>query len=360
MAGRLRAATSGTPINREPTGFPLFYDKRKPRVVTADPWAFLTHLAFKQIGKAKEGLAKAYIEQGREFFEAAQNPRYFSRPLLYYYSFLNVVKAAMLIKGVALPNAARHGISDPKVNSRKRLRFEGQKIHVVNVAHDHSEIFPEFLRMLGHTGRLGRSFRVLDMLQQIPNIHRTFVKVESCDSIFVPVRQFRILHADSHIWARVELGRNDKDVADTLPLLRRRRQFQRTLSPVRPEAADEIWFETRAIRTSSRGIDNTLSVLAKDLRDVGISPIVTAQGLRFYLVDLGPASRVPYLGAALAVIFYLGSITRYKPDVFDKIIVGKHSWVIDEFLATQPMQFLYVLCSELAGVDVVRPYAALL
>jgi hypothetical protein len=58
------------------------------------------------------------------------------------------------------------------------------------------------------------------------------------------------------------------------------------------------------------------------------------------------------------VIFCLGSITRYKPDVFDKIISGKQNWIVEEFLASIPVQFLYGLASELASVDVVRPYAA--
>jgi len=84
-------------VANEPSGFPLFYDKRKPRVVTADPWAFLSHLAVTKLDKRREEIANAYIAQGNDFFEAAQNPRFHTRPLLYYYAFLNVVKAALLI-----------------------------------------------------------------------------------------------------------------------------------------------------------------------------------------------------------------------------------------------------------------------
>ncbi len=54
-------------------------------------------------------------------------------------------------------------------------------------------------------------------------------------------------------------------------------------------------------------------------------------------------------------MFYLGSITRYKPYDFDKIITQRYSWLIGEFLSTQPMQFLYALASHLDGVEVVRP-----
>jgi hypothetical protein len=43
--------------------------------------------------------------------------------------------------------------------------------------------------------------------------------------------------------------------------------------------------------------------------------------------------------------------------VFDKILSGGYAWVVGELLATYPLQFVYGLASELAGVDVVRPYA---
>ncbi len=33
-------------------------------------------------------------------------------------------------------------------------------------------------------------------------------------------------------------------------------------------------------------------------------------------------------------------------------------WVVEEFLATEPTQFIYTLASWLAGVEVVRPFAA--
>ncbi len=66
---------------------------------------------------------------------------------------------------------------------------------------------------------------------------------------------------------------------------------------------------------------------------------------------------LPRLAASYAAFFYLGSITRYKPNDFDKVLEGGFSWVVNELLATEPFQVLYTLASELAGVDVVRPYA---
>jgi hypothetical protein len=357
--GRPTSARQGHPVKNTPAGFPLFFDRRKQRIVTADPWAFLSQLAVTKLKKNREAIALAYIQQGHEFFEAAQNPRLNSRPLLYYYAFLNVVKAALLIRGIAIPAAAKHGISDPRANSRKRLRLEGQLVRITGCVPDQSEILPEFMSVLGHSDYLPRSFRIVNLLRLVPSIHRTFVTVEGCPPTFVPIKKIDLLHASSKLWARIQFDMEDKDVVEALPDLRARQAFSSCLSQVESSEDGRVWFETVAVAAKKRGFDTAISKLAWKLRAIGVGPILTAQGYRFYFANTAPRDFVPYLAAVYCIAFYLGSVTRYKPDVFDKIISGRHSWVIAEFLATQPTQFLYALASDLAGVDVVGSNATI-
>jgi hypothetical protein len=108
--GRPIKARQGQPVKNTPAGFPQFFDKRKQRIVTANPWAFLSQLAVTKLKKNKEAIALACIQHGHEFFEAAQNPRLNSRPLLYYYAFLNVVKAALPIRGMMTHRCNIHAI----------------------------------------------------------------------------------------------------------------------------------------------------------------------------------------------------------------------------------------------------------
>jgi YaaC-like Protein len=269
-----------------------------------------------------------------------------------------VVKAALLIRRVPLPPLARHGITDPRANSRLRLRLAGQRVQFQNVAADHSEIFPEFLKILGYRGALPRFCRVIDLLHVVPSIHRTFTQVVASSPIFVPVERFELRYRRGSVWLRMCLVRTDKDVREALPATRSRRAYIFAFSQVESGRDRELWFETLPVRAHTRGIDNAIGQLAARVRGGGVAAILTSQGYRFYLVDTPPSLFVPYLAAMYGVIFYLGSITRYKPDVFDKIISGKESWIVEEFLASLPTQFLYGLASELAGVDVVRPYAA--
>jgi hypothetical protein len=172
----------------------------------------------------------------------------------------------------------------------------------------------------------------------------------------VPIKKIEVLHASSKLWARIQFDMEDKDVVEALPNLRARQAFSKCLSQVQSSDEGRVWFE--ALAANKSGFDTAISNVAKKLRAIGIGPILTAQGYRFYFANTAPRDFVPYLAAVYCISFYLGSVTRYKPDVFDKIISGRYSWVIAEFLATQPTQFLYSLASDLAGVDVGRPYAS--
>jgi len=139
--------------------------------------------------------------------------------------------------------------------------------------------------------------------------------------------------------------------------LKARRAFRRQLFQTASASASEMWLEMSPVPGRRRGIDRAIRTLALSLRDTGISTILTSPGYRYYFCNIEPRLRLPRLAAGYAAFFYLGSITRYKPDVFDKILEGGYSWVVGELLAMEPIQFLYTLASELAGVDVVRPYA---
>ena len=354
-------AQDGQALNLPPTGFPLYVGRRQPRVVTSDVWAFLRHKAVSSLPKEKQKEAVAFIEQAFEFFEAAANPRIGSRPLLYYYSFLNLAKVLLLIRKVRLPLKLGHGILDSRANVRTRLRLQGQTVRVVKCAHDHSELFPEFVKVFGDEIRRPQEIKVVGLLRQMPSIHRTFCRVTGEKASFLPLKKVEVLRRHGHVFTRIILNNEDSDVRSVLPKLRARRAFKRVFHQVCPQSADshEIWFESVARPGIRRGVDTAIVKLAGDIQDIGVWTILTSQGNRYYLSSISPGKMLPPLASVYAVMFYLGSITRYKPYDFDRIVSHKYSWLVNEFLRTQPAQFLYGLASHVACVDVVRPFASM-
>lgn len=357
MARPLRCL-EGEIVRNAPSGFPIFFTRRAQKIVTADPWALLRNLAAGIPTSRESDLAGEFIIQAEDYFEVGANLHLASRPLLYYYSFLNLVKALLLIRGINIPDRAYHGIVDPASNYRRRFRFEGQKIQIEAFAKNHSRIFPTFMSFFGDSRKSGCDFLLVDLLKQIPSVHRTLIGVTGEIENHAPVR-FSVMYNRVHgVWIRAYLERDDRDVENTLPQLRRMRRFQRVFT--RKESSTESSFhvfETHPIRARTSSVDIAIYRLSKLVMSAAVSSILTNDGYRYYISTTPPRSTLNSLAASLAVFFYLSSITRYRPNVFGKLVSADWDWVIGEFVNTQPLQMLYQLTSVAVGVDVVRPYA---
>src|SRR5881409_2856336 len=107
---KLPPARDGKVLEHGISGFPLYFSKKgRPTVITNDIWAYLEYASLKQLPKEAAQQAIAYVDQAFEFYEAASNPRFSSRPMLYYYSFLNLAKVLLLHRRMKFPPLLDHG-----------------------------------------------------------------------------------------------------------------------------------------------------------------------------------------------------------------------------------------------------------
>ena len=95
------APREGQVVDRGVSGFPMFFSQHTDRIVTADPLALFEHLASTGLPSAQRAEALAYIAQAADFYEAAPSPHLSSKPPLYYYSFMNLVKVLLALKGTS-------------------------------------------------------------------------------------------------------------------------------------------------------------------------------------------------------------------------------------------------------------------
>ena len=66
---------------------------------------------------------------------------------------------------------------------------------------------------------------------------------------------------------------------------------------------------------------------------------------------------MPQLASVYALMFYLGSITRYRPQDF-ATVTEPYAWLVSEFVETQPAQWLYlILASHIAQTEVLSAFA---
>lgn len=336
---------------------------------------FLTHerLPHRQWDKAD-----AYLWQGYDFFQAASNPRVGSRPLLYYYAFLNASKAFLLASGVSLPPRMEHGIVDPRANARQRLTLESQAVRLEGRTAQNDQLFPELITSLGPAQPSRKVYRVLDLMAQVVPIHATYMAIgrgrrtriaarsspqtSGADRrsawrrgpCFVRVADLSLMQNGHEYWVALTV---DGDLPESRTVVQ---TWDQTLSKtpgltrVRTALTNAFSFETPAI-SATRGRDQTIARLAEVLRS-HVWAALEPNGYAYYLGSVPQRDRLPQLASIYAIMFFLGSVTRYRPYDYDTIVGGRYAWLVEEFVATQPYQFLYLLASTLAGSEVSNPW----
>jgi hypothetical protein len=102
---------------------------------------------------------------------------------------------------------------------------------------------------------------------------------------------------------------------------------------------------------------NNYASLSSVIQGKGIWYFIGNNGYTMYLSN-STVGRYSQESIIYMAMFYLGSITRYHPYLFDEIFSDKEQWLMSEFLSTQPKQFLYLATAKTLGQSVVKAYAS--
>jgi hypothetical protein len=358
--GRLTEMEMGTPLLIHHSGYPFFSPKPERKLLIGDIWGFLRDFSKNNLTREKKKEAVTYVDQSLGFFNAADNPQMRSKPLLYYYSFLNLVKVALLLGGYPIPLKPQHGISIAD-KQRKRITLTGEEVEIHKRKSTGRNIMSSFASFCGKEFKSNKKYKILDLLKQIPSIHNTYARVTGARLNFIPIRNISILRNGKKYWIVVIIEKSDANVDQIIKSYKKTPKFTGVLKQVR--GPDNFYiFETPVKHSATGGgpgVNKLLKTLGANLLNLNISAILTRDGYRYYFNTVDDVEYVPCLVADYAVAYYLGTITRYKPYYFESIITHKYATLINEYLATVPEQFVYRLASKVSGVEIVKPYAAI-
>jgi hypothetical protein len=120
-----------------------------------------------------------------------------------------------------------------------------------------------------------------------------------------------------------------------------------------------ICFEQKQPHTYSGRTADAIPGLVDKVRPFFWKTINSEPPYRRYYVYLAPpaehAEVLPQALSIYALMFYLGSVVRYRPHHFDEIVRSVHGSRIEEFIGGIPGQFIYLMASEFAQREVTRP-----
>lgn len=335
-------------------------------IFASSPWEIIRDSIRTECLASSRAEALAYADQAQEYFGAAEKASTVAtKPVLFYYSFLNLAKALILTTGVCptIPSAM-HGISEEVAVGGKELL--DASVICYRSKSGTLNIYDKFLEALFDRGlpRKSVTYKAADLASQILQGHRIWCRISGETERFISIKKIALMHDASAktMWLCIDLYADD---LTRLGVTRKRFLDESGLaSKFREIKHNKIRNGRRIIRFEQKSpitYSHIPSDKVQDLVDVVIDSlwtnVLSVPPYRKYYAYMSPTASkgtVPQLCSIYLLFYYLGSVTRYRPHKFNEMMDGEYSAQLRELLSNIPTQFVYLLASEFACQDVVR------
>ncbi len=336
----------------------------------AEPWAVISGAVrdaaiTRSLPDNEAKSALSFVRQAKEYFIAAERAGALeTRPLLYYYSFLNLGKALSIARGrTGMVGKVKHGVAAVHTSGYSPTSAE---IAVQRSGPgDLSAIDELHWALEGSTAPAGQ-IKIADLMPQSVVGHRMWRAATGSmrKERFFALEQIQWLEdpVAREIWLKLYLRRDTlrshgRGVTETLREARIDTTF-RAVSDAYAAANDLHAFEqiTATPYATGRASDVVMESVGTIRRDIWQTITATSPFRRFYLC-LSPLTevRVPQWMSVYGLLFWLGSLTRYQPVELLDALAGPYGPFFEEFIETQPAQLLYFFASEARAQDVSKP-----
>ncbi|MEL7832789.1 YaaC family protein [Fodinibius sp. N2] len=354
-------------VNERPVKFTYWPILRRGRgrattqtqVFTNDPWglirASLNEIENDQIRTD----AEYYFEQSVDFQKAYNNSTSIaSKPLLLYYCMMNLVKTLLLKRGFKPSvDEAKHGLQE----SNSDLSFENHKLVYYRSSGTTSNLFDDFYQFLTNDRLKNRAIiKLSDIVYQILNGHRIMCSSTRSAEKFISLKDITLLNNDDNeLWMNFKVEKHDlRRLRVSVKDFLKRTDLKDNFSHV---SSDGIYYEFELDTPITHGgwPSDYLEQLSNKLIPPTWVVLSSSKPYRKYYAYMANKSDnelvLPQLASIYAFSFYLSSITRYRPSQFKKIMKSNYSTFVSEFINNQLVQFVYLVASEFAKRDVVKP-----
>lgn len=295
---------------------------------------------------------RSYIRQSENFWETAKNTSYESAALLYYYSFLNLVKAYLHLKHVGNLGKLYHGMSvDKKYLDTKNVRkmivksgdkskgamplyydaiFKNQTLTTISIS-DLLAYVPDIAYQY-ETGKFGKS-KIMPAIYKIASDQSTS-KAWSVIAIPKPISfdeisndfptffdDFEIAEVgnQSDLWIRQMFGENWPGL----------NFFQ---------SKESKMVNIKNVKSYPKVVMDNLIKIVGDRRDLNYSGDMYNLRLLF-----ATNKKISFMNEDLAiyiVMFFMSDLVRYRPDVLYGLLESKSRWLLESFVISAPNSFL--------------------
>jgi hypothetical protein len=237
-----------------------------------------------------------------------------------------------------------HGISE-----RNNISFQSSDVILQRITRPGrvqvaSELYENFY---GVTTTANTTINLKNLLSHCVGIHRAYSEIYRIQEVFCKLSDFHYYRNARTIGLKAQIQCNASELNDL-----RARGYSIVVEEDVPYLTEEL------VTTRYNPARQDYFALSRQIINKGIWYYIGNNGYTMYL-STAQNNRYPTEMVIYWTMFYLGSITRYRPNLFDEIFSDMEQWLMSEFLATQPKQFLYLSTAKMLGQKVLKAYSSI-
>ena len=335
------------------------------RIFSTNPWGIIRQSIEDSLTGVSRDQAIAFVAQADNFYKTSQTSTLLSaKPLLIYYCLLNLAKAFVLHKGLKQTyEKAQHGLEE-NIHPGG-IEFENSFLKSYRSKPSNVNVFDDFQEALfdKKSPSSGSVYDLQKLLPQLLQGHRVWCEAAQSDERFVEITRIQYMHDESsrRIWLCIGIFADD---LSRFGITRKRLLIESGLAGSFKEVQSTEIIEGRkllkfeqinALRYTGRASDKIHALVDSVKNNIWSTALKIPPYRKNYLY-LCPVSEqqslMEQLLSVYACFYYFGSVTRYRPHLFESIIQSKFGGHVQELITNLPQQFLYLLASEFAGREI--------
>lgn len=328
------------------------------RLYVKDPWATLFEAVYRsEIPGPRTHEALSYLNQAESYYNAGTEARgrMSVRPLLLYYSIMNLAKCMIAARNTGLDlSHARHGLTAIRPKPRAIL---GDEIGI-KTSHTNVNVFSELMTIVDGHAPSFRNLQVRHLLPQILPGHRLWTYASGRKEQFLraKIRGFHDSDRKS-AWLRIYIDRGEflylgKSIKKFLADVKLPGKWEQVEDPSDQDSV--VLEQNNEVTYVGRPLDCASDLFGR-IRPALWSVVTATYPYRSYYLNCDSGlgvHRLPQWSSAYVLFFYLSDLTRYRPVQFDRFLESKYGPQIESFLDECPSQFLFLMASELLQREV--------
>lgn len=318
-------------------------DMRGRTVLVENRWDYVRHFinSLPRNNRRNNAEILFYWNQAEEFYHSSMNLTPVSAPLPLYYCFLNAVKALLIHKNGKITHEY-HGISGKSTtNSKYLLSNEFSKICGKGIC-------PEFSSYLEDTSNCNE-YDIDKMLFNLVFLHRVYVtshNTKQADELFLPLTDVRFERKPNRHLTLV--SKIDSKYTDNKILSR----FKNSKVDIWKKEDDYFltWKNGPKLKDKRAINGDNIKAFHKKLRRY-YQEISAGDNSRWYFKNINHLDAIDLnpLVMILIVMHRLSELSRYNPGILSNYLACDQSWLLSEFIALAPFQFINGISAEITS-----------